>query len=268
MNTNRFIAVLWQGLKGIWEWIKSFFVGTMDDKMKEFMKIFNPAYLMAMIGTGTTAEETAKNIEDVDAKVKGSIEKLQTTVVSGISGAASASIDMVLNAFSMMPAFGTVLLVWRMFQNLLVIMGATLSVQAGKDELTGNFYKEGVKNPGAASEIAKKVEDTKPGTGGDGEFKQGTVTAQPSTPAAEGQGQAQTSTTAAQGQGQAQPTGPQGGGGRVGRRRVSSSMTKKINLETHRFKKSLKRYLHLRVPRFMPGGGGGGSTFKSGYAAL
>ncbi|NDC42812.1 MAG: hypothetical protein EBZ77_14890, partial [Chitinophagia bacterium] len=115
--------------------------------------------------------------------------------------------------------------------------------------------------------------------------------------AAQGQGPAQpaASATAAQGQGPAQPAanakdeeyspydtyspqrshgpnGPtesKGGGGRAGRRRVSSSMTKKIKFETRRFKKSLKRYLHLRVPRFMPGGGGGGGTaFKSGYAAL
>ena len=94
MNTNRFIAVLWQGLKGIWEWIKSFFVGTVDDKMKEFMKFFSPERLMAMIG------KTAKDIEKVDSEVKDSIQNLQTTVVSGVSGAASASIDMVLNAFS------------------------------------------------------------------------------------------------------------------------------------------------------------------------
>ena len=226
MNSNRFIAVVWQGLKGIWEWIKSFFVGTMDDKMKEFMKIFNPAYLMSMIGT------TAKDIENVDAKVKGSIEKLQTTVVSGISGAASASIDMVLNAFSMMPAFGTVLLVWRMFQNLLVIMGATLSVQAGKNELTGAVFNAS-SNQGTAAAKAKEVSEANP------------------------------TTNTIKNDSQIVQNG--------GRRHVSSSMTKKINLETHRFKKSLKRHLHLRVPRFMPGIGGGiggGSAFKSGYAAL
>ena len=219
MNTNRFIAVVWQGLKGIWEWIKSFFVGTMDDKMKEFMKIFNPAYLMSMIGT------TAKDIENVDSKVKGSIEKLQTTVVSGISGAASASIDMVLNAFSMMPAFGTVLLVWRMFQNLLVIMGATLSVQAGKNEVTGAVFNASP-NQGTAAENAKQVSKAKPTAAN---LKEGATAVEPAAegqeqaqpaanataetaataknPAAQGQGPAQpaASATAAQGQGPAQP---------------------------------------------------------------
>ena len=273
MNSNRFIAVLWQGLKGIWDWIKSFFVGTMDEKMKEFMKFFSPERLMAMIG------KTAKDIQNVDSQVKDSIENLQRTVVSGISGAASASIDMVLNAFSMMPAFGTVLLVWRMFQNLLVIMGATLSVQAGKNELTGKFYKEGVKNPGAAAAAAKEGDATKPGTGGDGQLNPDAIAVKESDTESTAENPA---ATAAQGQGQAAATAENpaekpaepvkngsNGGGRAGRRRVSSSMTKKIKFETHRLKKSLKRYLHLRVPRVMPGGGGGGGTaFKSGYAAL
>jgi len=229
MNTNRFIAVLWQGLKGIWEWIKSFFVGTMDDKMKEFMKIFNPAYLMSMIGN------TAKDIEKVDSAVKGSIENLQRTVVNGVSGAATASIDMVLNAFSMMPAFGTVLLVWRMFQNLLVIMGATLSVQAGKNELTASFFNA-ASNKGEAAAKSGEVSDAKPNSEN---IKQ---------------------------DGQLVDT-KSGGRSRI-------NLTKKIKFETHRFKKSLRRHLHLRVPRFMPGIGGGGggigggSAFKSGYAAL
>ena len=266
MNSNRFIAVLWQGLKGIWEWIKSFFVGTMDEKMKEFMKFFSPERLMAMIG------KTAKDIQNVDSQVKDSIENLQRTVVSGISGAASASIDMVLNAFSMMPAFGTVLLVWRMFQNLLVIMGATLSVQAGKNELTGAVFNASP-NQGTAAANAKEVGNMTPG---DSDLKPGTQPVESNaestveTPAATA---AQTATAekpaekpAAQGQGQAAATANVSGGGRAGRRRVSSSMTKKIKFETHRLKKSLKRYLHLRV---MPGGGGGGGTaFKSGYAAL
>ena len=208
----------------------------------------------------------------------------------------------------MMPAFGTVLLVWRMFQNLLVIMGATLSVQAGKNEITSKFYNKGIKNPGAAAAAAKDGDATQLGVG-DGELRstatavndgssdeESQANAQPGAdnPAGEkfkpfatltakasalakdttAKASALAKDTTAKAAELAKPAQPAentaalatvGGGGRAGRRRASSSMTKKINIETHRFKRSLKRHLHLRVPRFMPGGG---TAFKSGYAAL
>ena len=75
--------------------------------------------------------EYAAKVDGLTGELKNSIEKLRESVVSGISGAANASMDMVLNAFSMLPGIGTTLLIWRMFQNVLVILGSSLNVQAG-----------------------------------------------------------------------------------------------------------------------------------------
>ena len=75
--------------------------------------------------------EYAAKVDRLTGELQESIEKLRESVVSGISGAANASMDMVLNAFSMLPGIGTTLLIWRMFQNVLVILGSSLNVQAG-----------------------------------------------------------------------------------------------------------------------------------------
>jgi hypothetical protein len=92
--------------------------------------------LLKMIGIDLNepekiGDEHADKIKTLTEKLKESIEKLRESVVSGIGGAANASMDMVLNAFSMMPGIGTTLLIWRMFQNVLVIIGSSLNVQAG-----------------------------------------------------------------------------------------------------------------------------------------
>jgi plasmid maintenance system antidote protein VapI len=77
-------------------------------------------------------------------------EKIQRLVATGIGGAASASIDMILNAFSMSPVFGTTILVWRMFQNMLMIMGASLSVQAASNSTATTLAT--IANPKLAGE--------------------------------------------------------------------------------------------------------------------
>ena len=122
----RFILWIWNGIKELVNKVINFFVGLVDDKMKALMIYFSVDHLMEMLGNDLT------RVKNLGESLETEITKLQKTVVSGISGAATASIDMVLNAFSMMPAIGTTILVWRMFQNLLVIIGATLSVQSGK----------------------------------------------------------------------------------------------------------------------------------------
>ena len=131
----KFPIWVWDGLKAMITGILNFFGSVFSQKQKLFMDHFSPSRLLNMVGaTQSNPNGAVVKLDGITAKLGESIEKLQRTVVGGVSGAATASMDMILNAFSMMPGIGTTLLIWRMFQNLLVIIGASLSVQAGQTE--------------------------------------------------------------------------------------------------------------------------------------
>ena len=127
MDSNRFYRWVVSLLKGIWEWIKGLFTGAFSDKFEQLRKQFSADELFKLFGNDHNKMDAATEALRVQA------EKIQRLVATGIGGAASASIDMILNAFSMSPVFGTTILVWRMFQNMLMIMGASLSVQAASN---------------------------------------------------------------------------------------------------------------------------------------
>jgi plasmid maintenance system antidote protein VapI len=127
MDSNRLYRWIVSLLKGIWEWIKSLFMGAFSDKLENLRKQFSADELFKLFGNDT------KNMDAATEALRVQAEKIQRLVATGIGGAASASIDMILNAFSMSPVFGTTILVWRMFQNMLMIMGASLSVQAASN---------------------------------------------------------------------------------------------------------------------------------------
>ena len=114
-------------LVGIWNWLKDLLTGAFFDKFQDLRKQFSVDSLSKLFGEDGTKLDAAAE------KFREHAEKIQRLVATGIGGAASASIDMILNAFSMSPVFGTTILVWRMFQNMLMIMGASLSVQAASN---------------------------------------------------------------------------------------------------------------------------------------
>jgi hypothetical protein len=162
----KFPIWVWDGLKAMINSILSFFGSVFNEKQKLFMEYFSPSRLMKAVGvTSSDPDGAAVKLDGITAKLGQSIEKLQRTVVGGVSGAATASMDMILNAFSMMPGIGTTLLVWRMFQNLLVIIGASLSVQSGQtegsnaisDSINGAKSSANTAVVGAAATEEKKV---------------------------------------------------------------------------------------------------------------
>lgn len=162
----KFPLWVWDGLKAMIMGILSFFGSVFSEKQKQFMEHFSPSRLITMVGaTSSNPDGAAVKLDGITAKLGASIERLQRTVVGGVSGAATASMDMILNAFSMMPGIGTTLLIWRMFQNLLVIIGASLSVQAGQvdgsnaisDAVNGGKADASIINAGAAKEMDVKA---------------------------------------------------------------------------------------------------------------
>jgi len=124
LDSNQFYRWIVSLLEGIWKWIKDLFTGAFNEKFEALRKQFSADALSKLFG------DNPDKVNEFSGKFKEQAEKLQRLVATGIGGAASASIDMILNAFSMSPVFGTTILVWRMFQNMLMIMGASLSVQA------------------------------------------------------------------------------------------------------------------------------------------
>ena len=164
----KFPIWVWDGLKAMINSILSFFGSVFNEKQKLFMEHFSPSRLLKMVGaTSSEPDGAIVKLDGITAKLGQSIEKLQRTVVGGVSGAATASMDMILNAFSMLPGIGTTLLVWRMFQNLLVIIGASLSVQSGQtegsnavaDTINGANSSANTGVVGAAAAEEKKVKD-------------------------------------------------------------------------------------------------------------
>jgi hypothetical protein len=164
----KFPIWVWDGLKAMINSILSFFGSVFNEKQKLFMEHFSPSRLLKMVGaTSSEPDGAVIKLDGITAKLGQSIEKLQRTVVGGVSGAATASMDMILNAFSMLPGIGTTLLVWRMFQNLLVIIGASLSVQSGQtegsnavaDTINGANSSANKAVVGAAAAEEKKVKD-------------------------------------------------------------------------------------------------------------
>jgi hypothetical protein len=120
-------------LVGIWNWLKDLLTGAFFDKFQDLRKQFSVDSLSKLFANDGTKLDAAAE------KFREHAEKIQRLVASGIGGAASASIDMILNAFSMSPVFGTTILVWRMFQNMLMIMGASLSVQAANNSFSNTL---------------------------------------------------------------------------------------------------------------------------------
>jgi len=138
LTRNRMFLWFKECLIGIWKFFKGLFGNALDKKLEEALAFFSVTNLLTMVNRGS-AEGTGAAITEMNDKIKGPLEALQTTAIKGISGAATASVEMVMNAFSMIPGLGTTILVWRMFQNLLVIMGATLSSQAGANKVQNAF---------------------------------------------------------------------------------------------------------------------------------
>jgi hypothetical protein len=278
----RFLIWIWDGIKYVFNKIISFFSNTVDDKMRALMKYFSVENLMSMLG------DNLDSIKHLSKGITEQIAQLQKSIVGGISGAATASIDMILNAFSMMPVIGTTILVWRMFQNMLVIMGATLSVQAGKETASGAVAAASGASPSDASNFNNKTDKANPstdGNGGQNEVKnqhkttdkvEEKDTAPKGAAAAPEKGAAAAASAGTETKGAAPAEGAAAasagtetkgaapaatatvGGGGGGKRMRSKQMARTLKKSTMNFKRSLKRFVELRPAPLVTRVGGGG----------
>lgn len=154
-------------LMNIWKWVKDQYNAFMawiraaaEENQQKALAATTPANMIKILGMTSTGDQNAvaDQITEFNGKVQNALANIQKTVTNGVGNAASAAIDILLNALSAIPVFGTGLLMWRIFQNLLVIVGASMSVQAtnvtvAREVLAG--IEEAKKGP----EVIAKLED-------------------------------------------------------------------------------------------------------------
>jgi hypothetical protein len=151
----QFVAMIGMLIGKMIDWIKAKFAGMADEKTMSLLEQFQPARLMKMLGVDADDPSSAAKVNGMTEQMTEAIQGMQRTVVNGIGGAATASMDMVLNAFSMLPGLGTTLLIWRMFQNVMVILGASMNVHAGTTKTATAAEKTVNSAKGAAAGAAE-----------------------------------------------------------------------------------------------------------------
>jgi hypothetical protein len=144
---------IWEWLKQKWNEFMESIKAIAEENQQKALALVEPGKIMAMfsIDNDGNPNEVSDKINHFNDQIKTALTSIQRTVTNGIGNAANASIDVLLNALSMVPVLGTALLTWRIFQNLLVIVGATMSVQATNVTVARNVI--------AAVEDAKKTPD-------------------------------------------------------------------------------------------------------------
>lgn len=162
-NNDNYLMNIWKWVKDKYEAFMESIRQTAEENQRKALEAVTPANMMKILGMTDTGvpNVVADQITGIDNKIKDALAAIQKTVTHGVGNAASAAIDVFLNALSMMPVFGTALLTWRIFQNLLVIVGASMSVQAtnvsvGREVLAG--IEEAKKGPAVIKKLEEQAE--------------------------------------------------------------------------------------------------------------
>ena len=114
--------------------------------------------------------------DQLEAEIKSPIDKFKSTLSNDIKDIATSSVDGIMNAISLIPGVGTTLQLWRLLNNVVVIMSKTTnSVSQAKTE--GGKIKGSIN---AISQNIKGGAENAPAAGGGG-----SSTTQVKTPAAD-----------------------------------------------------------------------------------
>jgi hypothetical protein len=97
--------------------------------------------------------------DQLEAEIKTPLDKFKSTLSNDIKDIATSSVDGIMNAISLIPGVGTTLQLWRLFNNVVVIMSKTTnSVSQAKTE--------GGKIKGSINAISQNVKGQSENTGG------------------------------------------------------------------------------------------------------
>ena len=88
----------------------------------------NPA---DMNNLNAKAEELNKLAEKATDAIHGPLQKIERILSNDVRDIASSSVEGIMNALSLIPGIGTTLQLWRLLQNVIVIMSKSVTTMAG-----------------------------------------------------------------------------------------------------------------------------------------
>ena len=89
------------------------------------------------------AEELEKLAEKATDVIHKPLQKIERILSNDVRDIASSSVEGIMNALSLIPGIGTTLQLWRLLQNVIVIMSKSVTTMAGAKE-QGSDLKKGV----------------------------------------------------------------------------------------------------------------------------
>jgi len=83
-------------------------------------------------------QEAQKIAEQAETTADGHLKNIEKVIAKDVQNIATAGADAVMNAFSLIPGVGTVLQLWRLLQNVIILLGGSLAgFNGAKGELQG-----------------------------------------------------------------------------------------------------------------------------------
>ena len=100
-------------------------------------------------------DDANKIIEKATAIVDEPLKKIEKLLSNDVRDIASSSVEGIMNALSLIPGIGTTLQLWRLLQNVIVIMSKSVTTMAGA-KTEGVALKEGIQEVKGDLEAAGK----------------------------------------------------------------------------------------------------------------
>ena len=202
--------------------------------------------------------------DQLEAEIKSPIDKFKSTLSNDIKDIATSSVDGIMNAISLIPGVGTTLQLWRLLNNVVVIMSKTTNsvsqakTEGGKIKGSINAISQNVKGgaenaaagaasaavPAAAagslpikSTAPAPAPEPTPGEGGTPEVKSNDI------PAADGIGATKSKDAAVVGGGQNSDLQQKGGQPKQTKLWTTKRYKKEYEKSVREFKKTRKRFM-------------------------
>jgi len=130
--------------------IKDFFSGESDDAANGIFDKVDPKKMIP--GFPENPEEAKKVIQELEKGIEEPLVHFKNTISRNVGDIADSSVSGILNAISLVPGIGTTLQLWRLLQNVIVIMSKTTGIlSSGKTNA--------LKGKEALHRVAQKVAD-------------------------------------------------------------------------------------------------------------